>query len=249
MSLLLSSAPVTSKPRKEKAWSWSYSKLKNFEQCAYRHFHHDVLPKGQKIEDSSEQLTYGNDIHKIMELYIKHGTAIPEAHVADLKHWGDKARRMPGTHLVEGQLAIDEDFVPVEWFSDKAWFRAKIDFASLNNSVAVIQDWKTGKVQEDSVQLILSACVMFYHYPQLQKIRSMFVWFKEDCETIQDISRHELPKVWAALWPRIEAMKQAHQALKDHNVETAYPPTPNYLCANYCRVLHCRHNGNFRPRG
>jgi hypothetical protein len=101
-----------------------------------------------------------------------------------------------------------------------AWYRAKVDVMWRLGPVAGIIDWKTGKVVEDSVQLMLAAAAAFAHYPELQVIRSTFAWLKEDATTDADIKREELPALWSSLWDRIELLRHAHETM-------SYPPTPN----------------------
>jgi hypothetical protein len=49
--------------------------------------------------------------------------------------------------------------------------------------VALIVDWKTGKVLENSEQLALMAQCVFAHFPQVMKVRSEFVWLQFDATT------------------------------------------------------------------
>jgi hypothetical protein len=112
----------------------------------------------------------------------------------------------------------------------------KVDVLKINGPAGLLVDWKTGKVVEDSVQLVLAAAVAFYNYPELQVIRSMYVWLKENAETKADIKRSELPKIWGDLWPRIQTIREAHEA-------SSYPPSPSYLCERWCPVKTCPNHG------
>jgi hypothetical protein len=78
-------SPATPKP-----FAWSYSKLKNFEACPKRHYHIDVVPRGHPdkiVEEQSEQLRYGDTIHKILDQYIGQGTPLPPVHEPHLAPW------------------------------------------------------------------------------------------------------------------------------------------------------------------
>ena len=62
-------------PAGPKPFSWSYSRLKNFETCPKRHWHVDIN-KDAKEEDS-EQLQWGNAVHKALADRIAKGTSLP----------------------------------------------------------------------------------------------------------------------------------------------------------------------------
>lgn len=217
-----------------KAFSWSYSRLKNFETCPKKHWHVDIQ-KDVPVEQS-EQLDYGNAVHKWLAEFISEGKPLPQHAQADLQEWGDWIRDMPGKKLVEQQLAIDENFGKCEWFGKQAWFRGVADVVVLNGPVALIVDWKTGKIVEDSQQLALTAACVFAHFPEVQKLASVFVWLKEDAKTTATYTRAEMPAMWNNLWPRIQNLKQAHDM-------TNYPPKPGGLCKRYCPVVKCPHHG------
>jgi hypothetical protein len=222
-----------------KSYSWSYSKLKNFELCPLKHYHVDFLPKGHAdkiVEPESEQIKWGNVVHKVLAQRIAHGTILPPVHATDLEPWALKVTKGAGTTLVEQQLAINEALQPCEWFGNDAWVRVKADVIKLNGPVGMVIDWKTGRILEDHAQLALTAAVMFAHYPDLKVIASLYVWLKENAETKLVVKREQLPQIWAALWPRMEALKHAYQTL-------TFPPTPNYTC-RYCPVKKCPHNEN-----
>lgn len=221
---------------KPKAFAWSYSKLKNFETCPKRYYNIDVA----KIvkEEESEQLLYGNMLHKSLAEAIAGKTPLPKA-FTHLQEWVDKVQRSPGPQprlLVEQQLAIDANFGGTEWFSKTAWYRGIADVIKIMGPVAVVLDWKTGKILEDGVQLALMAQCVFAHHPDIQKIRTEFVWLKEDATTRADFTRDDMVKVWAGVMPRVQTLENAHKIAN-------FPPKPGYLCRKWCPVDACPHHG------
>ena len=226
--------PLTSsKPKK--AFAFSYSRMKNFEVCPRRHNEVDLKKSFKEAE--SEQLTWGGAVHKALEMRLKTGAKLP----IGMESWEPMAARYansPGEVLVERQLAITKDFTPTEWFAPDAWYRAKIDVTVLMSPVALVADWKTGKILEDSVQLSLAAAAVFIHHPDVQKIRSRFVWLGDGCETNVDLSRDDMPKFWASIWPRVEALKTAYDT-------NNYPPIPGRLCRRWCPVKSCEYWGKY----
>jgi hypothetical protein len=217
----------------KKAFAFSYSRMKNFEACPRRH--HEVDLKKSFREAESQQLTWGNAVHKGLELRIAKGEKLPIG-MEMYEGLCQKIVSSPGKILVEQQLAINKDFGPTAWFAPDAWFRAKIDVAVVMGPVAMIGDWKTGKIIEDSVQLKLSAATFFAHTSEVKKIRSKFYWLGDGVETPADIGRDELPAFWASIWPRVEALKQAYDT-------GVYPPIPGRYCRNWCPVKSCEYWG------
>lgn len=224
----------------KKPFAWSFTRLKNFEVCPKRHFHIDIQ---KQYKEETEALRWGNKVHKMMEDHIMGREPLP-ADQTIMNYWADEVFRFKGkdvrdhaaTVLVEQQLAITKDYVPCEWFGPDAWYRGKADAVWLLGPLGTAVDWKTGRIEEDSVQLSLTAACLFAHHPQVQVIRSRYIWLKEDAETTLDIRRDELPKLWNNLWGRIEALRMAHET-------DDYPPTPNRMCEKWCPVKQCPYNG------
>jgi hypothetical protein len=219
--------------------------MKNYEQCPKRHYHVDLIRDFK--EEEGEHLQWGNAVHKALAERVSKGTALPKS-MAEYEKWVTpivtSASNGLSVVMVEQQLAIDENFAATKWFSSDAqrsgmsepWYRSIIDVLKIVGPVALMIDWKTGKVVEDSQQLALAAACVFAHYPHIMKIRSEFIWLKEDARSRGDFHRNEMAPMWKALWPRIEALKVAHET-------TNYPAKPGYLCRRYCPVTDCVHHG------
>lgn len=216
-----------------KPFSWSYSKLKNFESCPKRHYHVDI--KKDFAEEEGESLIYGNELHKAAADALQKGTPVPAGFPA-LKPWIDKILTSGGKIHAELKLAINADFAPVLFFDRTAWFRGVADVLVTKGPVGLALDWKTGKIVEDSQQLALMAACVFAHYPEIQALRTEFVWLKEDATTRVDFKRDDMPAMWGSLWPRISQLEQAHKL-------THYPAKPGRLCRSWCPVKSCPHHG------
>jgi hypothetical protein len=228
-----------------KPFAWSYSKLKNYETCPKRHLEIDIL-KSVK-EEEGDGLAEGNRVHDVLAKAVM-GAPLPEDDACYQK-WVDKARAGIGNPnvevRVEQELAFSEYFLAAPWFKKRPtdlepWFRGKIDVLKIVKTpegwAALVLDWKTGKIVEDSVQLALFAQCVFIHYPMVEKIRTEFVWLKDDCTTREDFNRQEMPELWAELNPRLKHLIHASQTGE-------YPPKPGGLCKRYCPVATCAHNG------
>lgn len=216
-----------------KPFAWSYSKVKNFESCPRRYKRVDV---DKAFKDESEQLDFGNKLHDALAAYIGKGTTLPSAFAA-YKNWADKVKDGDGfTILVEQKYAIRQDMSPTTWFGKDVWYRGIADVVKMCGPVALAVDWKTGKVLEDGVQLALMAQCLFSHYPELQVIRTEFIWLKEDATTREDFKRDDMASIWAGVLPRVAALQHAHTT-------NEFNPKPGYLCRKFCPVIDCEHNG------
>lgn len=226
---------IRNAPTQPKEFAWSYTKLNNYETCPRRHEHVDVLKDVD--EGESEHLIWGNQVHAAAAAWLEKGTPLPPG-MEYLTEWLTriKAGAEGGRLLTERQLAMTRDQKPCGWFDRKTWVRAKADALTLKGPVALSVDWKTGKIIEDSVQLQLVGALLFVHYPEIKKIRSSFIWLKENAETTVHMSRDDLPTIWSGLHPRVESLELA--ALKGE-----YPPKPGYLCKSWCPVSSCEYFG------
>jgi hypothetical protein len=218
---------------KPKSFSWSYSKLKNYETCPKRYFHVDV-EKSIK-EEEGESLLWGNAVHKALAERVQKGTPLPKG-MEPYEKWAERILTGAGKILVEQKLAINSDFGPESFFSDGAWYRGIGDVIKIIGQVALVADYKTGKILEDGSQLALMAACVFAHHPGVMKIRSEFIWLKEDATTRADFARTDMPNVWKGILPRVETLKGAHD---QHN----FPPKTGGLCRKYCPVRSCPHHG------
>ena len=226
-------ATVTTNAPK-KGFSFSYSKLKNFETCPKRSWH---LDHARDIkEEESEHITYGTAVHKALADAVSGKAALPEPYTR-FQEWVDRITGgVIGQVLVEQQLAITRAFAPTTWFGRDAWFRGIADVIKLVGPVAVVLDYKTGKIQEDGVQLALMAACVFAHHPDVQKIRTEFVWLKEGATTRADFARTDMPRLWANVLPRVQLLEKAVET-------TTFPAKPGNLCRRYCPVRSCPHHG------
>jgi hypothetical protein len=217
-----------------KPFTWTYSKLKNFEACPKKHYEVDITKSAK--EEESEQLFEGNVVHKILaDACSDKRVPLPKGREY-LAPWVERVVTSPGIIHVENKLALTREFAPCGFFDGGVWMRSIADVIKINGSVGLTIDWKTGKIVEDSVQLALVAACIFAKYPELKKLRSRFVWLKENAVTDEDFTPDDMPGMWKSIWHRIEALEHAHNT-------TTYMAKPGGLCRNWCPVKSCPHNG------
>ncbi len=240
----------------KKEFAWSYSKLKNFANCPKKYYEVDVAKNYAEAgsDDPNTPLNYGNRAHAMfaaaltktlpdLKNYIvsdedagRLRAGVMPAEFKDYQPWVDRVLAGPGQLLVEQKYAITRDFKATTYFAKDVWYRGIGDVVRIDGPVALVLDWKAGKVLVDSVQLMLMAQCIFSHYPEVQLVRSEFVWLKDDCTTPEVFTRQEVADNWVSLMERVNALEMAHK-LQD------YPPKPSGLCKSWCPVVSCPYHG------
>jgi len=217
-----------------KSWAWSYSRYKAYDSCPKRHYEVDLAKN--YVEDS-EQLQWGGEVHKALELATTGDTPLPDS-MRDYQKWVDQMKGGEGTLYVEQQYAITRDFRPTEWYADDVWFRGICDVLRVSPSgrTAMARDYKTGAIRHDSRQLMLMAQCIFIHHPKVRRIKTEFVWLKDDCVTPETFDRSSIFREWIPVMPHVARMEEAAKTMN-------YPPKPCGLCARYCPVVTCQFHG------
>lgn len=226
-----------------KEWAWSYSKLKNYESCPKRHYEVDLVKNFNDLIDpvtgkENEFIAEGNKAHAALAAACQ-GGSLP-TNYSHFQRWVDLVVSGPGQLLVEQKYAITRDFNPTTYFARDVWYRGIGDVVRLNGRAALVLDWKTGKIAEDSVQLALMAACIFAHYPTIDVVRSEFIWLKEECSTPELFKRSPsvpieatvMADVWSELLPRVDRLETAAKKLD-------YPPKPGPFCMKFCPVQSC----------
>lgn len=186
----------------------SYSRLNTFENCPAQF---DYLYVSKSVRSaSSEAIEYGDRIHKLLEDYaldnVKLEELSEEGHLALCK-WGnivDIIMSRPGDKYIEHQMAVNENLEPTGWFDDDVFFRGIADVLVVDGETAYCLDYKTGKVRESPTQLQLFAAMIFWHFPQVQKVKTSFLFLRFDKTINATYERRFLEPLWGALKPRID---------------------------------------------
>lgn len=221
-----------------KVLPWSWSKLNAFETCGFQHLKRDL----QKVfkDTGSEQLDWGNKVHKAFETAIKTGSDLPDE-LSPWQKWLDSFRKTPGEHLSEQKFALLKDLRPCEYFAPGAWYRGRCDAAVINGKVALAIDFKTGKRKDpkttNNMQLALMAQCIFAYFKDVQAVQARFIWLESDQEDTELFRRSDVARIWVEnLLPRVNTMLEAART------ET-YLPKPSGLCVKYCPVTSCSFHG------
>lgn len=225
-------------------FAWSYSRLLKFEQCPKQFWHMNVMKDVKEVP--TEQQDWGTFVHKAFEDRVAKQKPLPE----DLQKHEDLVAALtsgtPRQILVEQQWALTRDLRPTGWFDRNVWCRFKGDLVRVDptpvngaapplpEDVALLVDYKTGKIKEDESQLKLGAAFTFEHFPTVGLVKSLFLWVKTEALSRLDVLRRDKPQIWAEFMPRVARMEKAYN-------EADMPAQPSPLC-NWCPVTACAHN-------
>ena len=214
---------------------WSFSKIKAFEQCPKQFYHMRIVK--DYIESETEAMLYGTAFHTAAEEYIRDNEPMPPQiwyAVGAL----DRLRAKPGNKLCEYKLGLTRDLEPCGFSDEGVWFRGIADLIILNENVAWVVDYKTGKSARyaDKGQLELMALVIFKHFPQVETVKAglLFVVSKD---LIKDIyTKEQVPALWEKWLADYSKLEQAFK-------NDMWNPKPSGLCRRHCAVTECAHNG------
>ena len=213
-----------------KPFSWSFSKLTSYENCPFRYLKVDI----QKLfKDDTAQLDYGNRVHEALAVALVKGTQLPPE-MDVWQHWVDGIRALPGELMVEQKYALTRMFEPSEYFAPKTWFRSIVDALKIDGKRAGAFDFKTGKIKHNSVQLMLSTACVFAFHPEIEKIRTSFIWLQDNEVTTDDYTRDDIRNAWPAVLERVKELEASHEKM-------LFPPKPGGLCKAYCPVSSCEY--------
>jgi hypothetical protein len=214
---------------------WSYSKLKSFETCPKQFYHVNVLK--QFPFEETEAIRYGSEFHKAAEEFMRDDKPIPPkfSYASKALH---SLKERTGEKLCERKMGLTENLEPCGFFDKEVWFRGIADLIILDDNLAWIVDYKTGKSARyaDKGQLELMALTVFAHFPQVKRIRAalLFVVAGDIVKaSYTDFDKEELWRKWLA----------KHGAMKKAFDVEVWNPRPSGLCRKHCPVLECPHNG------
>jgi RecB family exonuclease len=196
----------------------SFSRLSTFEQCQAQF---DYLYVSKRVQNTSNEASdYGDRVHKKLEAYgrlasdeerIKMRAEAALEEKTTLEQWGgivDKILSRPGDKYFEHQMSVNRQLQPVDWFAKDVWIRSIADVLIVDGDTAYCLDYKTGKVKDNPTQLQLFAAMVFWHFPQVTKVKTSFIWLKFDEVTNATYERRFLDALWRALEPRFDMVQE-----------------------------------------
>jgi len=222
----------------------SFSRLNTFEQCPAKF---DYLYISKVVKDEfNEASDYGNRVHKTLEQYGRGQLNMGELSLEQrqtIERWGglvDKLMDKPGVKMFEKQMCIGKDLQKLDWFSKQAYIRAIADLLIVDGKTAYCFDYKTGKVKEDDTQLKMFAAVVMQLYPEVDTVKTAYIWLMHDKITPSTYSRDYLSELWESINARTNEVFET--------VELGfYEAKPSGLCP-WCPARKICPSANLRGR-
>lgn len=216
--------------------AWSFTSLTQYRNCPKQY--HEVRVLRNFKEEKDETALWGDRVHKAFEAALRDQVPLPYG----MEVWQpvvEQVRPWKGVLSVENQLCITEAYQPCEWFAKDAWCRGIIDALWIDGSVAKAIDWKTGKRKPNSDQLALFALLVFHHHPEVQEVRTAFVWLKTGQSDKETFYRADIPRLWQLFMTDLQRLNNAMQS-------GTWTPRTSGLCSQWCPVVTCSYNGKRR---
>jgi hypothetical protein len=217
------------------SYTWSYSSLDLFNQCPHKYYRLRV--KKDIKEPPTEHLSYGLDVHKAAEEFIRDGVPIPEKYSYIVPALV-KLRDYEGDKLCEYRMGLTRNLDPCEFYDKEVWWRGIADLIILQGDTAKIVDYKTGKSSKyaDTKQLELLSLAVFKHFPQVKHIKAGLLFVVAN-DFIKGEYHSEKSHVYWERW--LTGTARLEEAFKVN----VWNPRPNFTCSKWCHVKDCVHNG------
>lgn len=217
------------------SFSWSYSALTAFETCPWRYYLTKI--KKEVVEPTTPATAEGRQAHKALELHLTGQQWLPEKY----KAWvplAERVKQTEGRLEVERRYALTSSYRETDYYAKDVWLRVVFDVQVVRPRNAIVLDWKTGKRKLDIDQNKLFAATAFELHPNINEVRTGYIWLKEMKLDTQTYQRQELPQLWQDFSARVHRMEKA--------VDTGdFPKRPSGLCRQWCPVgkARCEHCG------
>lgn len=216
--------------------TWSYSSLKTFTQCPKKYYHLRVAMDVK--ESSSEATLYGQEVHKAAENYIKHGTPIPPK-FDYIQGVVDSIKNIPGDKHCEMKLGVKRTqtgYEPCGFFDKEVWWRGVGDVVVVQDELAYLLDYKTGKNAKyaDMKQLDVMAAALFTHFPKVKKIKSALVFVVSNDFLHKNHFADMRNSYFESFDPDLDRLAAAHES-------GVWNANSGPLC-RFCPVVSCEHN-------
>ena len=217
------------------SYTWSYSSLDLFKQCPHKYYR---LRIKKDVKDPPNPSTnYGLRMHKVAEEYILNNAPIPE----DFKYLEPTLqvlRSYKGDKYSEYRMGLTRNLEPCAFFAKDVWWRGTVDYLCVNDDLAIMVDYKTGKTAKyaDTKQLEILSLAVFKHFPTVRKVRGglLFVVSKDFIKDKYEVANS--PKYWQRWLTDTAQLEKTLEA-------NVWNPRPNFTCRKYCPVTDCIHNG------
>lgn len=211
------------------AIKWSFSSLKQYINCP-RQYYEVKVQQNFKVRET-EQIRYGNEVHKALEDYVRDGTPLVKNYER-FKPMVDALLMAEGTKYPEHEMALDINKEPCDFHSPDYWVRGIADLLIINGDAAYVVDYKTGSAKyPDPKQLQLMALMTFAHFPEVNTVRGGLLFVLHNVFITRVYNREYSDELWRMFEPDL---KRLELSLENGN----WMPKPTPLCG-WCPVNTC----------
>lgn len=212
--------------------AWSFSSLNDFANCPLAYKLKRVTKECPVVE--SEAMRYGTECHLFLENRMAKKDPLPE-HLAWMEPTMDKLERGGGQPFTEQKMSLTKGLEVTNWFSKDTWVRGVVDVGVRFMDKSIVLDYKTGKRKFDSDQLMLFAGFEFAYRPDVQEVRTGYVWLKDKKLDSETFTRKDIPRIWGHFIPKVERLEKAYET-------DTWPARASGLCG-WCSAARaqCKH--------
>ncbi|MFV0512517.1 MAG: PD-(D/E)XK nuclease family protein [Jhaorihella sp.] len=214
--------------------AWSHSALARYENCPHQYYREKVVKDVPFVE--TEALKKGNDMHKVLELKVDKGVPLP-SRWEHLEPVASYVASLPNVK-VEEEFAFTCELERCEWFDRKrkVWSRCKIDVQSFfSPEVAMVVDYKSGGYYGDDKQAGTTALTMFWAYPELQTVSTVWYYVEKDKKVGDTFTRQQMPELMERPLGTLSDISKSYRTER-------WPKQPHFGC-KFCGVTDCEFRG------
>lgn len=213
-------------------YTWSFSSLKQYQNCPKQYYELTVAKNFTQIP--SQAMIYGNQVHSALEHYVKEGKELPKNYQR-FKPLVDDVIAIPGDKLPEHRMALTKEKSPCTFNADERWVRGIADMVIIDDDYAFIIDYKTGSDKyPDLKQLRLMSLMTFAHFPHVKKVKAGLLFLMHNNFMPEEYHRDDMDKSW-------DAFKVPLTRLENSYDTNTWLPNPTPLC-KFCPVKTCEFN-------
>lgn len=210
-------------------FTWSYSSLKQYQNCP-RQYHEIRVLKNYTVKEN-EAMMYGKEVHKALEDYVRDGVALAKNYQR-FKGMVDALINIKGEKLCEYEMALTYNKEPCDFHAEHRWVRGIADLVIVDGDQAYIVDYKTGSNKyPDPKQLKLMAIMLFTHMPEVVKIKAGLMFVLKNSFLTEEYHRKDMDKLWKAFETPLKRLETSY----DYD---QWQPNPTPLCG-WCSVDSC----------
>lgn len=221
-------------PAELKRWSWS--SYETYTTCPAMYAAKYVYKTIEKSPPHPNTV-YGQAAHEYIAGKLL-GTKKPKESRFDyLAPLWEQVRKLPGTLYIEHELAIDKlgKSTPPA-IKSSVWCNSILDALVVNDTKAIVLDWKFGKYKDTTGQLDLSALQVFANFPAINEVTARYVWVQARRPTTNNYTRADSIRLWNRFMPTLRKMTNSYKT-------DTWPERPSGLCKKHCGHINCKYNG------